>query len=255
MLDPHGRAFNIEATGSLDKSGGDNASLIRVDLRELDTEQWSKVMSEATAMGKDPAAFRFDTILIDGLLIRPDPQTWYENLIELLRKTRVLGPEDQPPKIFVLADPKSNLRLDDFRQKGIADYSLKPLDRRAMILKYQAFVPGLVTLRPPENPPFVPCELHAKLGKEVIMDELGEYGLAIQHPTAFKEKSYMRFFSKLFGEEGEWVTGRCHSCEKAEEKTEFYRCHFMFFGPADDLLQRIRRWIREDYIAKKDGKS
>jgi hypothetical protein len=80
--------------------------------------------------------------------------------------------------------------------------------------------------------------------------------VSIIHPTAFREKTYMRFFSRLFGEEGEWVSGKCHSCEKLAD-SEAFRCQFMFSAPNDDLLQRIRRWIREDYVLKKEvaGKS
>jgi hypothetical protein len=97
----------------------------------------------------------------------------------------------------------------------------------------------------------VPCEVNAKLGKEVLMSELSEFGLAISQPSPFKERIFMRFYSRLFGDEGGWIAGRCHSCEKDNHDT--FKCQFMFFGPTDDLLQRIRRWIREDYVAKKEG--
>lgn len=257
MTDASGRLVYLDCAGRLEKSGGtDGSSLIRLDLQELDLEQWNKQMAAISgpAVNKDPSAFRFEVILIDGAFLRPDPATWYDRFIELLRSTKVLGPDDKPPKIFVMSDPKARARIDDFRIKGINDFSFKPIDRRYLAEKLKACVPSLVRAREPETPPFIPCEIPAKLGKEVIMDEVAEYGLSIHHPSAFKEGSFMKFFSRMFGEEGEWVTGKCHGCEKLSEGENF-RCQFMFFGPAEDLLQRIRRWIKEDYVAKKEGKS
>ena len=261
MTDPANRTFCFEARGQLEKAGaGDGTTLLKVDLVEMDADQWNKLLVAAQTGGgtaptaKDPGAFRFEAIVIDGAFLKPDPATWYEQFVELMRATKVLGPDDQPPKILVMSDPKSNARLNDFRIKGITDFSYKPFDRRYFIQKLQAFVPALAQVREQETSPWVPSEFLAKLGKEVVMDEIAEYGLVIQHPSAFRERSFMRFFSNLFGEEGSWISGRCHSCEKVPDK-EIFRCNFMFFGPADDLLQRIRRWIREDYVAKKDGKS
>lgn len=257
MNDATARPFHFEAFGQLEKSGAaDGAVLLRMDLQEIDAATYAKNLTSAApaGLGKDPGAFRFDTILIDSTLLKPDPVKWYEGFLELLTQTKVLGPEDQPPKIIVMSDPKTRARAEDFRLKSIVDFVQKPLDRRYLIQKMNALSPTLIQSRELESPPWVPCEIPAKLGKEVQMEEVSEYGLVIQHPSAFREKSYMKFFSRLFGEEGEWVSGKCSYCEKSGEG-ESFKCQFMFFGPGDELLQRIRRWIREDYVAKKDGKS
>lgn len=257
MLDAIGRTIYLDATGTLEKAGsGDGTSLLRIDLLELDAESYMKSLGMSYGPSgvapKDPSQFRFDSILIDGTMLRPDPATWYESFVNLLKNSKVLQGDEPPPKVFVMSDPKARSRLDDFRIKGINDFTYKPLDRRFILLKFQAFSPTLVPTREPEAPPFVPCELQAKLGREVTMDEVAEYGVSIIHPTAFREKSHMRFFSRLFGDEGEWVAGRCFKCEKTQEKIESFRCQFMFFGPSEDLLQRIRRWIREDHVARKE---
>jgi hypothetical protein len=260
MTDLHGRIINFEARGLLEKSGtGDGSALIRIEMTELDSEAYAKTLAAtfgaAGATAKDAGQYKFEAILIDGAMLRPDPATWYERFVALLRNAKVIQGDEPPPKIFVMSDPKARAKLDDFRIKGITDFSFKPLDRRFMLLKYQAFCPQLLPVREPESPPYVPCELQAKLGREVTMDEIAEYGLSIIHPSAFREKSHMRFFSRLFGDEGEWVAGRCLACDKNTDGAESYRCQFMFFGPSEDLLQRIRRWIREDHVAKKEGKT
>jgi hypothetical protein len=224
-------------------------------MTEIKEEQWAKAHAAVYGPGgappKDPNFFRFEAVLIDSSMLRPDPATWFERFSNLLKSAKVFGPEDALPKIYVLSDSKSRSRLDDYRIKGIHDFSYKPLDKRFMVQKLQAFTPQLVTMREPENPPWVPCEIQAKLGREVVMDDVAEFGLSILHPSAFREKSFMRFFSPLFGEEGEWISGRCHVCTKAEEG-ENQHCQFFFFGPHEDLLQRIRRWIREDHVARKE---
>lgn len=253
MSDATGRIVYFEAMGQLDKADG--AQLVRVELNELDHEGYMKSLGAsygaAGAPPKDPAYYKCDAILIDAAMLRPTPAVWYENFITLMRKAKVLGPDEAPPKVIVMADPRARLSMEDFRIKGISAFCSKPLDRRYIVQLLASLCPQMVLMREPEAPPFVPCELHAKLGKEVTMDEVSEYGLSILHPTAFREKSHMRFFSRLFGDEGEWVAGRCWTCEKSGEG-ENYRCHFLYFGPSEDLLQRIRRWIREDYVSKKE---
>jgi hypothetical protein len=256
MHDETGRVVYIEAAGRLDKAGGDGSSqLLRIEMTELDQEAWEKAIAASYgatgAPNKDPSSFKFEAILIDGAMLRPTPVAWYEQFVESLRKARVITADEAPPKVIVMSDLKSRTRNDGFRIKGIASFVYKPLDRRYMIQLIHALCPQLALSRAPESSEYVLCELSAKLGKEVIMDEVSEYGLTIQHPSAFRDKSHMRFFSRLFGEEGEWVAGRCHACEK-NGTGEGHRCHFMYFGPGEELLQRIRRWIREDHVARKE---
>ncbi len=249
------RSAFFSVSGQLERvATGDSPALLRVNLQEIDSDQWAKAIISSggsPVSAKDLAEFRFDSLLIDGTFLRPDPVTWYKQFVDLLRSTKVIGPTEMGPKIFVYSDPKGGARIDSFRFKEIYDFSYKPVDRRFMVMKYLAFTPGLLPIRDPDAPPFVPCEMNAQLGKDVTMDELAEYGLSILHPTAFKDKSFMRFFSTLFGEDGAWISGKCHSCVKNLD-VEIYRCQFMFFGPNDELLRRIRSWIREDYVAKKD---
>jgi len=259
MIDSKGQLVHFDAKGLLEKSGSaDGAALIRVELNEIDREEFNKAISAGPAAtpnaAKDPAFFRFEAILMDAAFVRQDASAWLAELVDLLRAAKVLGPLDPPPQVYLMADPKSNPRLDDFRVKGIADFIPKPIDRRYLLQKIQALCQGLVPTREPEGNTFVPCELQATLGKEVTMEEVAEYGVNITHPSPFKNKSFMRFFSPLFGGDGQWVTGRFHGSEKAKEG-ENYNCQFMFFGPHDELLQRIRRWIREDFVAKKEKSS
>lgn len=257
MTETNGRTIYIDAKGLLEKAGsGDGTALVKVEMTEIDLEAYNKSIAAIAGPSgnapKDASHFKFEAILIDGAMLRPDPTEWYENFVNLLKSAKVIQGDDPPPKVFVMSDPRARANLDDFRIKGINDFFYKPFDRRFTVMKYQAFCNQMVLVREPETPAWMPCELQAKLGREVTMDEIAEYGLSIIHPSAFREKSHMRFFSRLFGDEGEWFAGRCLACEKTADTEESYRCQFMFFGPSEDLLQRIRRWIREDHVAKKE---
>lgn len=256
MRDSAGRIVHLMAAGSLEKSGStDGAALLKIDIEEIDAAKWKELSATGQAQSatpKDPSHYRFEAIVIDGAYVRPDPQTWYNGLTEALRSANIIGADDLPPKIILLVDPRSGLRPEDCRIKGISDFMWKPIDRRFVMQKMTALLPGLVPNRETDGSQFVPCELNARIGKEVIMDELSEFGLSILQPSPFREKIYMRFFSKLFGEQGGWVAGRCLMCEKGKDG-EPYRCHFTFFGASDDHLKRIRNWIREDYVAKKEN--
>ena len=250
MRDANKQTVYLEVKASPDRSSTEGSLILRLELRQITADQYLEILTPQNA--KDPSEFKFDAIILDAAFLRPTPERWYEAYVELLRSARVLGPYDDPPKILVLSDPKAWFKPEDFRAKGVTDFQYKPIDRVLLARKVQAFMPDLPFSRPQELPPFMPCELQAKLGKEVQMSELSEFGLTILQKTPFRQKIMMRFFSKLWGEDGAWVAGRCLACE--QEKDGIYRCRFMFFGPADDLLQRIRRFIREDYVAKKEGK-
>jgi len=66
----------------LEKSGtGDGSALIRIEMNELDAEAYAKRWRLLTFDGhvpKDAGQFKFEAILIDGAMLRPDPATWYE---------------------------------------------------------------------------------------------------------------------------------------------------------------------------------
>jgi hypothetical protein len=136
--------------------------------------------------------------------------------------------------------------------KTVSDFIFKPLDRRVLAFKAKASVNDFIPRKEPDIPPFVRAELAAMLAKDVKMEELSEYGLSISHPTPFRRGAMMRFFSPLLGGGLEGVLGRCTHCEQKEEKDVSYLCHFMFFGTPDENLKRIRTWIREDYVHRKE---
>ena len=253
MRDAHDKTVYIDAAGALEKSGAaDGITVLRLQLQEIDFEKWQEMHGLHTV--PDASGYQFEAIFIEAAFLRPDPVTWYEKLIELLQNAKVLREGDPFPRIFVMAESQSHFRPQEFRSKGIVDFLYKPLDRRYVSLKFQSLGgEGLQFQTDPEFPPYVPCELHSKLGKEVQMDELSEFSLSILQKSPFREKVFMHFYSPLLGE-ATWITGRCTHCVKDAE-SENFKCYFAFFGPSDDLLQRIRRWIREDYVHKKEGAS
>jgi hypothetical protein len=104
-------------------------------------------------------------------------------------------------------------------------------------------------------PPFIPCELPGRVAKEVKMESIAEFGLTILHPTPFRPHVYMRFFVPVIGEGARGILARCTHCEKTEGANPVYRCHFAFFGVGDELLKRIRKGIREDYVQKKERRA
>ena len=252
-----GRMVFLEASGRLDKTGSiDGSPVIQLDLDELSAEEWrqkNQVIEGSGVEGKEikPEDFQFDAILIDSAFLQSGPAKWLEGFVELLRQNRVLKSTDSPPKVFVMADPRPETRIESFRVNGICDFLFKPLDRRLLIQKFHAAIPTLVLTREIDPQPWLPTELPALLGKDALMEELSEYGLVIRHPTPFDPRVFVRFFTTLFGEDV-WILGRSYSSEPIEDSAD-YRCQFLFFGHSDELLKKIRRWIREDYVARKDA--
>ena len=268
MRDAQGNHFYLDATGALEKAGdSDGAPIVCLKLKALDEAGYLAANGQdaggAPRIKKDAIFFRFDAIVIDASLVRPSVEEWQASFVSLLYKTGAIAEKAPAPKIFLMGENKAWIRPEKFRIRGIHDYFRKPLDRRSVQLKIQAQIPTLKLLRDLEAPAFVQVESQARIAKEVKMTELSEYGLAIDQTSPFRDRTIMRFFSPLFGPNGgAWVTARCRSCQKAEgtdrrpqapgeAKVEIIVCKFIFFACSDDVLQRIRRWFREDYVAKK----
>lgn len=250
MKDQSRRLFFVEANATLVKLGeGEEPSLIHVELKQIEKAEYLK-----NSLGKVEANdLLYDAIFIDVNLIRGDLQPWYDGLTEAYMKAGIVAPGQVMPKIVLLADDKTRIQPENFRNKIVADFIFKPLDRKMLSFKAKLAANELIPRKEPETPPFIRVEVPAKLAKDAQMEELSEYGLSIAHPTPFRKGAMMRFFSPLFGEGAEGVLGRCSHCEKKDEKIVSYICHFVFFGTPDEILKRIRNWIREDYVQRKEA--
>lgn len=256
MKDVTGQISFMEVGGFFAKSGENGSSpIIRLDLTQISRETYlQKITGEsASSESGNPVGFKFDAVFVDVSLISPTPEAWLATFISSLRKANLLGPDEEPPKIIVLADDTKWMAPEAFRDAGYSGYCFKPHDRRHLLLTMQALIPDLKWHRELDNVPSVKVEMTAKLAKEVKLIEMGEYGLAIEQKAPLRQGVLMKFFSPLFGERGgEWVTARCRY-SVVNEASETHQSRFIFFGVSDDVFKRIRRWIREDYVAKKEG--
>lgn len=248
------RFAHFEAHGSLEKTGeADGIPTIQVDLTEVDEAEWrekTRRYNEIEGL-QTKSDFRFDAFLIDGAFLGANPEKWLERFVGLLRSSLILKASDLLPKIIVMADPRERLRADDFCLEGVSDFMWKPLDRRLLLLKLRAAVSDLLLANELDPQPWIPVELPAILGHSVLMEELSEYGLVIRHSAPFEPGAFQQFFTEIFGDDV-WILGRCHDSVKLDDSRE-YRSQFIFFGHSDELLKRIRRWIREDYVSRKDA--
>lgn len=253
FVDLNGGMIYAEVKGQFRSSTSpDVPAMLRLDLKQIDRAAWLD-LNRQIAKGATPDQYRFDAIVIDGGLIRNDIASWLGGLQSALVRATVLTLEDPLPKILILADEESRVLPGDFAQRGISDFIFKPLDRKLLTDKLAVATPQLSRSIMPDAPPFVPCELTAQVCKTVPLEELSEFGLTVSHPTPFKPRIFMRFFSDLFGEAPEGVLARCTASVPVAGEDPSFKCHFVFFGCSDELHKRIRNWIREDYVHKKES--
>ncbi len=246
--------FYIEAVATLSRSADrETGAQVQLELVEIEEADYRNAhMQESDKRPSNAGDLLYDAIYVDVNLIRGDLQIWYDGLREAFMMAGVITPLEPMPKIILLADEKSPTRPENYRSKLICDFIFKPLDRKVVSYKAKEII-ELIQRKEPELAPFVKCNLPAKLAKEVVTEEVSEYGLSIVHPTPFKAGATMRIFSPLLGGGADGVLARCHYCElRKGEKESTYICNFMFFGTPDEILKRIRTWIREDYINKKE---
>lgn len=253
FVDNQGLFVYAEIKGRfIPSSGPDVAATLKLEIKQIDRAAWID-LNRLVAKGATPDQYRFDALVIDGGLIRSTAAEWLDGLHGALTRARVIIPSEPLPKIFILADEEARIQPNDFNHKGIADYVFKPLDRKLFVDKLAVALPQVSRSVLPDASPFVPCELTAQVCKTIHLEELSEYGLTVIHPTPFKPRVFMRFFSPLFGDISDGVLARCAASMGGTSEDPTYKCHFVFFGCSDELHKRIRTWIREDYVQKKES--
>lgn len=252
FVDHQGLIVYCEAKGRLSPGTGPEVpTTLKLEVKQIDRAAWLD-LNRMVTKGATADHYRFDALIIDGGLIRATATEWLDGLHGALSRARVIVPSEPLPKIFILADEEARIQPSDFNHRGIADYVYKPLDRKLFVDKLAVALPQISRSVLPDTSPFVPCELTAQVCKSVQLDELSEYGLTVLHPTPFKSRSFMRFFSPLFGNISDGVLARCAASVGGSLEDPMYKCHFVFFGCSDELHKRIRTWIREDYVHKKE---
>ncbi len=253
FIDSQGLIVYAEAKGRLIPSPAPEIpATMKLELKQIDRAAWID-LNRMVAKGATPDQYRFDALIIDGGLIRSSAVEWLDGLHGALVRARVIMATEPLPKIFILGDEEALIQPSAFSHKGIADYIFKPLDRKLFVDKIAVALPQISRSVLPDSSPFVPCELTAQVCKAVQLEELSEYGLTVLHPTPFKPRVFMRFFSPLFGDVSDGVLARCAVSVASSTEDPIYKCHFVFFGCSDELHKRIRTWIREDYVHKKES--
>ena len=222
---------------------------IQLMLRELNPEE---IQMEHDRRHKEQAVFpQIDGIYIDALSFRDFP-SWYEGIRELLKRANLLIGEKLP--VCLMVDEDASVKPEDYRITGVADFIYKPVDRRFLAAKAAVLISDLVASNDDHvDLSFTPADIPGKIGKEVSLDEVAEFGFQVKSAIPLREDIFLRFFSPLFlDESGDGVLARCTSCTPNPNEKDSFGCFFTFFGVSDGQLKHIRNWIREDYVSKKD---
>lgn len=259
MIDASGNFLYAEVKGQVEVRNIESAEErgvsrdIKLEFRPIEQKAWME-MNRLVSRGQTPDSFRFDAIIIDGGLIRGECEEWTASLHQALVKAKAIDVSEPIPRVIVVGDETAKRPPSHFVHRGISDYIFKPLDRKLLTDKVAACLPQLTRSMPLDGSLFLPCELTAQICKSVEMVELSEYGLTVRHPTPFRPRVFMKFFTTLFGEGSDGVIGRCIQSLPGRGQNDqiYFLCHFIFFGASDELHKRIRNWIREDYVNRKD---
>lgn len=245
-----GDSFGLLLRGESDRTNAEGTRQLRIDIRELTEDE---LAVENDRRRKEQAVFpQVDAIYIDTMSIR-EITTWYDNAKDLLKNSNLLIGDKL--SVCLMVDDKS-ANPSKYRLNGICDLIYKPVDRRLIAAKAPVLIPDLVLSNDSVDLSFTPADLPVKIAKEVLLNEVAEFGFQIKSNVPLRENIFLRFFSPLFLDEtGDGVLGRCTSCVVDETEKDTYGCFFTFFGVSDSQLKHIRNWIREDYVSKKDSEA
>jgi hypothetical protein len=254
FVDQNGGTAYAEIKGRYEPANAamEKPAMLRLDIKQIEREAWLD-LNRLVARGETPDQYRFDALIIDGGLIRTAPSEWLDGLHAALVRAKVITVTEPLPKIFVLADESSRVLPSQFAHRGISDFIFKPFDRKLLTDKMAIALPQFSRSVLPDGSAFVPCELTGQVCKSIPLEELSEFGMTVRYPSPFKPRVFMRFFSNLFGETSDGVLARCTASIPAGGQDPTFKCHFVFFGCSDELHKRIRTWIREDYVQKKEA--
>lgn len=241
---------------------GETSAKLNLFFNEIEAEAWAsqapQVQDRSRASRSD---LTFDAVFVDVGIFRDSFDEWHTKFKALLEQAEVVDSGTPMPMIFIMSSGTSRIHANDCRLPGVADFLFKPLDRRRIGESLQVAVQDehgpRFELRPGVEPlpHFSHCEVHAKIARDVRMDEVSEYGLSLVMPLPLREGVYLRFFSPMLDVAGEGLLGRCMHCEKIEGDKDkgSYRCYFGYFGPGEETLKQIRTWIKADYVHKKES--
>jgi hypothetical protein len=239
----------LRLKGRIERSGEtDGVMTARLTLKELSDEEWNEGASERRQ--SDDMSL-VDAIFVDGALLGEDAAASLEGLMDLLRKARMIESRESLT-IVVMGDERSRLRPAEYRLKSVHDFTYKPLDRKMLLAKASLLIKGLVPKTDVVDLNYRRAGRPARITKEVLMEELSEFGLQIRHETALREQTFLRFFSEVFlDQKGDGLLGRCLFSTR-DPDTGAHHCFFSFFGVTDAQLKHIRNWIRGDYASRKE---
>ena len=245
----NGSVAYFEVRGSVQKAeDGAGEALVRLDFKTIDQAAYERLAMGPASLAPDGG---FVAVYIDGALVLQDVAAWSAGLREVLDTQSSIGAKGAP--VFVLGDEGSSASPEKFRHAGVRDFIHRPLDRRILIEKTAVALPALTLKSESPQAEFHACTAPVKVMKDVEIEEFSEYGALIKHHMPLRDDAYMALLAPaLSGDEPDPVWARCTLCEKEAEGDGFH-CYFRFFGIGEAALKRIRSWIREDYVHKKEG--
>lgn len=244
-----GTDVRLRIKGRIEKSAeNESVMLAHLNLRELNEEEWRKTAVRSSEGVKN---FMIDAVYIDGSFLGDSPAATIDGMVELMRKARLIESRESL-LLTIMGDEKSRIQPDEFKLKTVHDFMFKPLDRKMTIGKAMLLIRGLFPKTDSADISHRRAGVPGRITKEVLMEELSEFGLQIRHQTPLRENTFLRFFSPVFLSEGaDGVLGRCLSSMR-DPDTGVFHCFFTFFGVSDGQLKHIRNWIRGDYAARKE---
>lgn len=135
------------------------------------------------------------------------------------------------------------------------DILFKPLDRIYFGHRLKALFPKLVEKGMDKIiPKTVPATEIIKAVNPVTVSEISEAGFVMQYYRSITVGSFREMILWQPYEIGapEFLA-TCNYVEENQGQKGTFNCHFVFFGITDNLLKRIRIWIRDNYVLSKEG--
>lgn len=162
------------------------------------------------------------------------------------------------PKIIVVSKENFPENTERILSDYFDDILYKTLDPVYLMQKIKVFYPALSERVEKVKYSTVSTQEKLKTVNQVKISEISEAGFVMDYYRSLPSGSFREVVLPKANElESPEVLAVCNYVEEVENKEKdkdkiSYKCHFIFFGPTDTYLKKIRLWIVESYVQGKE---
>lgn len=181
--------------------------------------------------------------ILDPALLPKDFAVWWPEYPTLCQLN-----ENKQLRFMLISYSEDQQHARRYTRAGAVDYVIKPIDRPLLLQKISTFMGGSVERQLYNYATSTPVDV----ASEETIEELSEFGVTLKSARLIGEGQIISLFSEIFRVENHCdVLARCYRSTTHPDNKDLFRAQLAFVGVSQAVLKRIRSWLRQEYVRKK----